>query len=75
MVMLLLDSAAGLENFARESEKSCALLIYLLNWAFKEYETKGPIFPKSIPLSAYPLDFSPPEGKEISVPFCMWLPL
>ena len=66
MILSLLDSAAGLERFARESEKSCALMIYLLSWVFKAYNMKAPIFPKSIPLSAYPLEFSPPEGESDS---------
>ena len=69
MIMSLLNAAADLEKFAREAEKNCALLIYMLSFAFQAYEMKEPVFPKLVPLSAYPLDYRPPEGKHYFLKF------
>eukprot|EP00814_Leptocylindrus_danicus_P013987 CAMPEP_0116003388 /NCGR_PEP_ID=MMETSP0321-20121206/28_1 /TAXON_ID=163516 /ORGANISM="Leptocylindrus danicus var. danicus, Strain B650" /LENGTH=396 /DNA_ID=CAMNT_0003471591 /DNA_START=434 /DNA_END=1624 /DNA_ORIENTATION=- len=61
MVVSLLKSAAELEEYARAEEHACAVLIYLLSWAYTAYEMNPPVFPHMIPLSAYPLDYRPPE--------------
>ena len=61
MVVSLLKSASELEEYARAEEHACAVLIYLLRWAYTAYEMNPPGFPHMIPLSAYPLDYRPPE--------------
>ena len=62
MIISLLKAARELEQFARESEFSCANLIQLLRPTFASYQLNAPPLPQPIPLSAYPLDFHPPEG-------------
>mmetsp|Transcript_5890 Transcript_5890/g.8662 ORF Transcript_5890/g.8662 Transcript_5890/m.8662 type:complete len:552 (-) Transcript_5890:86-1741(-) len=61
MVLTLLKTAAELERFARDAEYSCANLIQLLNPAFIAYGIDPPELPRAVPLSAYPLDFTPSE--------------
>ena len=63
MIASLLRSAAELEQFARESELSCANLILLLRPTFELYDLLPPALPAPIPLTAYPLDFRAPERK------------
>ena len=63
MIVSLLKEARELEQFARESEYSCAQLIKCLHSTFQTYKLDPPPIPTAVPLSAYPLDFQPPEGK------------
>ena len=61
MVLTLLKTAAELERFVRDAEHSCANLIQLLNPAFIAYGIDPPELPCAVPLSAYPLDFTPSD--------------
>lgn len=63
MVISLLKGAQELEEFARESEYSCAKLIQLLQPTFSSYNLESPMQPEAVSLSSYPLDFISPEGK------------
>ena len=63
MISSLLNSAKELEQFAREAEYACAILIQALRPTFNYYKLDAPPLPKPVPLSAYPLDFEPPECK------------
>ncbi len=65
MIESLLESAASLEQYAREAERSCAQMVYFLSWSFNAYDMVAPVYPKPIPLSAYPLDFIAPEGMSL----------
>lgn len=67
MISSLLKSAQELEVFARESEYLCAKLIKTLEPTFIAYDEEPPQVPKAIPVSEYPLDFTPHE--EISPPW------
>jgi hypothetical protein len=62
MIVTLLKMASELEQYARESEYSCANLIQLLRPTFRHFQLTPPALPQPVPLTAYPLDFSPPEG-------------
>jgi len=62
MIVSLLRSASELEQYARESEYSCASLIQTLKPMFELYEIEPPALPKPVPLTAYPLDFTPPQA-------------
>ncbi len=64
MVMSLLKAASELEQFARESEYSCAVMVKLMKSTFYTYDIEAPILPNPVPLTAYPLDFQPPESKD-----------
>ncbi len=63
MIKSLLKGAQDLEEFARESEYSCAKLIQLLQPTFLSYNLESPQQPEPISLASYPLEFEPPEGK------------
>lgn len=67
MISSLLKSAQELEVFARESEYLCAKLIKTLEPTFLLYEEEPPRLPKAIPVSEYPLEFTPHE--DISPPW------
>lgn len=67
MISSLLKSAQELEVFARESEYLCAKLIKALEPTFVAYDEEPPQLPKAVPVSEYPLDFTPHE--EISPPW------
>lgn len=67
MISSLLKSAQELEVFARESEYLCAKLIKTVEPTFKAYNEEPPQVPKAVPVSEYPLDFTPHE--EISPPW------
>jgi len=62
MIKCLLKAASELETYARESEFACANLIQLLRPTFDLYEMNPPPLPKPVPLTAYPLEFTPPEA-------------
>ena len=64
MVMSLLKAASELEQFARESEYSCAVMVKLMKSTFYAYDIEAPILPNPVPLTAYPLDFDAPESKD-----------
>jgi len=61
MIVSLLKGAQELEEFARESEYSCAKIIQVLQPSFLSYQLESPTPPEAIPLASYPLDFTPPE--------------
>jgi hypothetical protein len=61
MIRSLLKSAAELEQYARESEYACASLIQTLRPTFELYQLSPPALPQALPLTAYPLDFTPPQ--------------
>jgi len=61
MIVSLLKAASQLEQFARDAEHSCANFVQLLNPMYASYECHVPTSPRSVPLAAYPLEFSPPE--------------
>jgi len=62
MILSLLKTASELEQYAREGESSCANLIQLLKPTYDTYKLKPPSLPRPVPLTAYPLDFTPPES-------------
>jgi len=62
MISSLVNSAQELEQFAKEAEYSCAILIQALRPTFKYYKINAPPIPEPLPLTAYPLDFEAPEG-------------
>lgn len=62
MIVSLLKTASELEVYAREVEKSCGNLDQLLRPTFDKYQLTPPQLPVPVPLTAYPLDFKPPEG-------------
>ena len=59
MVMSLLRSASELEQYAREAEYACANLIQVLNPCFELYKMDPPGLPQPLPLTSYPLDYTP----------------
>lgn len=61
MVMELLNSASGLEEYARQAEYACANMISLLQPTFEAYEIEPPSLPEPVPLTSYKLDFVPPQ--------------
>ena len=67
MIISLVKTASDLEIFARESELSCGNVDQLLRPTFDMYKLVPPQLPNPIPLTAYPLDFKPPE--EVSPPW------
>jgi len=63
MIVSLVKTASELEVYAREQEVSCSNLDHLLRPTFDAYKLAPPPLPKPVPLTAYPLDFQPPEGE------------
>jgi len=63
MILSLLQMASELEVYAREAEYSCANLIQILRVTYTDYGMTEPTLPTPLPLSAYPLDFEPPESQ------------
>ena len=63
MIVSLVKTASELEVYAREVEVSCGNLDNLLRPTFDLYRLTPPQLPMAVPLTAYPLDFKPPEGK------------
>jgi hypothetical protein len=61
MVFSLLKAAAELEKLSHDVEYSYLNLIQLSNPAFTAYGTNPPKLPHPFPMSAYPLEFIPPE--------------
>jgi len=61
MIVSLVKTASELEVYAREQEVSCSNLDHLLRPTFDAYKLAPPPLPKPVPLTAYPLDFQPPE--------------
>lgn len=61
MIGQLLKSASVLEEYARQAEFQCANLIDLLRPTFVHYKVDAPMLPKPAPLSAYPLEYMPPQ--------------
>ena len=66
MIISLVKTASELEVYAREFEVSCSNLEQLLRPTFELYKVEPPPLPAPLPLTAYPLDFQPPEGKFVS---------
>jgi hypothetical protein len=64
MIISLVKTASELEVYAREFEVSCSNLDQLLRPTFEHYKIEPPPLPTPLPLTAYPLDFQPPEGKK-----------
>lgn len=64
MIVSLIKTASELEIFAREFEVSCSNLDQLLRPTFELYKLAPPPLPTPLPLTAYPLDFQAPEGKD-----------
>jgi len=63
MIMNLLETASGLEQYARDTERKCVEFTNMLNEGpIREYGMKYLSIPKIVPLTAYPLDFRPPEA-------------
>ena len=67
MIISLVKTASDLEIFARESELSCGNVDQLLRPTFDTYKLIPPQLPNPVPLTAYPLEFTPPE--EVSPPW------
>lgn len=65
MIVSLLKSASELEEYAREAEYACANLIQMLRPTFDAYEIEAPALPQPLPLTAYPLHYTPPQCKSI----------
>ncbi len=63
MLSSLIKSAQELEIYAREAEAKCHRMMQILKPMFVTYEEDPPDVPEPIPVSSYPLDFIPPEGK------------
>ena len=63
MISSLVNAAQELEQFAKEAEYSCAILIQALRPTFKYYKINAPLIPEPLPLTAYPLDFEVNEGE------------
>lgn len=63
MISSLVSAAQELEQFAKEAEYSCAVLIQALRPSFNYYRLDAPAIPEPIPLTAYPLDYEAPEGE------------
>jgi hypothetical protein len=61
MIVSLVKTASELEVYAREQEVACSNLDHLLRPTFEAYKLAPPPLPKPVPLTAYPLDFQPPE--------------
>ncbi|KAL7504601.1 hypothetical protein ACHAXN_005220 [Cyclotella atomus] len=61
MIISLVKTASELEVYAREFEVSCSNLDQLLRPTFEHYKIEPPPLPTPLPLTAYPLDFQPPE--------------
>jgi len=62
MISSLVSAAQELEQFAKEAEYSCAVLIQALRPSFNYYRLDAPAIPEPIPLTAYPLDYEAPEA-------------
>ncbi|CAB9526787.1 expressed unknown protein [Seminavis robusta] len=62
MIGQLLKAASVLEDYARQAEYQCANLIDLLRPTFAYYGVDTPSLPKPAPLSAYPLEYTPPQS-------------
>jgi hypothetical protein len=62
MIISLLKSASELEEYAREAEYACANLIQVLKPTFEIYQLTAPALPQALPLTAYPLDFTPHQA-------------
>ena len=71
MIISLVKTASELEVYAREQEVSCSNLDHLLRPTFDTYKLAPPPLPKPVPLTAYPLDFQPPEG-ELFLVLCIF---
>ena len=67
MIVSLLKSASDLEEYARDAEYECANLIQMLRPTFELYGMEPPALPQPLPLTAYPLDFAPPQCKFVSI--------
>eukprot|EP00554_Chaetoceros_debilis_P013949 CAMPEP_0194121672 /NCGR_PEP_ID=MMETSP0150-20130528/47889_1 /TAXON_ID=122233 /ORGANISM="Chaetoceros debilis, Strain MM31A-1" /LENGTH=1084 /DNA_ID=CAMNT_0038814207 /DNA_START=94 /DNA_END=3348 /DNA_ORIENTATION=- len=62
MLSSLIKSASELEVYAREAETKCHRLLQIIHPTFASYEyAPPPSIPDAIPVSSYPLDFTPPE--------------
>jgi hypothetical protein len=61
MIVQLLKSASDLEEWAREAEYACANMISLLQPAFESYGIPAPPLPRPVPLTSFPLQFTPPQ--------------
>jgi hypothetical protein len=61
MIGQLLKAASVLEEYARQAEYQCANVIDLLRPTFAYYGVDTPSLPQPAPLSAYPLDYTPPQ--------------
>jgi hypothetical protein len=66
MIVSLVKTASELEVYAREFEVSCGNLDQLLRPTFEYYRMEPIPLPSPLPLTAYPLDFQPPEGEIVS---------
>lgn len=62
MIFSLLKSASELEEYAREAEYACANLVQVLKPTFEIYQLTAPALPQALPLTAYPLDFTPHQA-------------
>jgi len=62
MIISLLKSASELEEYAREAEYACANLVQVLKPSFEIYQLTAPSLPQALPLTAYPLDFTPHQA-------------
>ena len=63
MILNLLKTSSGLEQYAREMEMKCVAFVRLLvEGVIKDYGLDLPKVPKIIPLSAFPLNFKAAEG-------------
>ena len=62
MIISLLKSASELEEYAREAEYACANLVQVLKPTFEIYQLIAPALPQALPLTAYPLDFTPHQA-------------
>jgi len=66
MIMNLLKTASGLEQFAKHYETECLSFVRLLaEGVIREYGLPLPVVPSIVPLSGFPLDHESPEGKSI----------
>ena len=64
MIMNLLETASGLEQYARDMENNCVEFAKILaEGVIKDYGLETPLVPPFVPLNAYPLDFRAPEGE------------
>ena len=64
MLQNLLKTAAGLEQFAREMEVNCVRFVrVLVDGVIQVYGLELPSVPQLVPLTAYPLNFTSPDGE------------